>query len=158
MLLGLQDLVHNEIYDNRLKLIKYSLLYTNQYSYINIIYYIIDFDFNAIAEKDNEWVTRYERIITSSLHPLFLLFPFFESPYLSFLFPRRRQIHRELDLFLDKMQEIITNKRAILLDKNNESVANEKTNEKDLLTLMLEASQEEGGKLSDEELKVKKEQ
>ena len=132
------------------------MFYTNQYSDMNIIYYIIDFDFNSIAEKDNEWVTRYERIIRSSLHPLFLLFPFFDSHYLSFLFPGRRQTHRELDLFLDKMQEIITNKRAIILDNNNESVANKKTNEKDLLTLMLEASQEEGGTLSDKELKVNK--
>ncbi|KAG2225674.1 hypothetical protein INT45_012146 [Circinella minor] len=114
-----------------------------------------DFDFNAIAEKDNEWVNRYHLIIRSSLHPLFLLLPFLEGPYWRSLFPKRKQLHYELDLFLEKMQEIITHKRNLLENSKNtsSSTINKKINEKDLLTLMLEAAKEENGILTDEEIK-----
>ncbi|KAI9251384.1 cytochrome P450 [Phascolomyces articulosus] len=113
-----------------------------------------DFDFNAIQEKDSVWVVRYEKITNASVNPVFMLFPFLDSPYLRFLFPRRARIHHELDLFLDKMQEIITHKRAVLANSNGETTVNKVTNEKDLLTLMLEAAEEESGnKMSDEEIK-----
>ena len=80
-----------------------------------------------------------------------MLFPSFETKWL-FLFPKRKRAHQELDIFLGKIQEIISKKREILA--NDSSIAEKKTSEKDLLTLMLEASQEGNGKLTDEELQV----
>ena len=56
------------------------------------------------------------------------------------------------------MQEVIVNKRQILANGDGISIANKTTNEKDLLTLMLEAAKEENGKITDEEIKVTKEQ
>ncbi|KAI7853147.1 cytochrome P450 [Circinella umbellata] len=112
-----------------------------------------DFNFNAIEEKNNEWVDRYHHIIKATFSPFFLLFPFFDSPDWGFLFPKRKQSHDELDLFLNKMQEIIVHKRQILENSDGIYTANKSTNEKDLLTLMLEAAKEENGKITDEEIK-----
>ncbi|KAI7858634.1 cytochrome P450 [Circinella umbellata] len=109
-----------------------------------------DFDFHAITDKNSEWVTRYHHIMQASSNPVFHIFPFLENPRLRFLFPSRKMVHHELDLFLAKMQEIITHKREIL--NNNELATNKRTNEKDLLTLMLESAKEENDKLTDEEL------
>ena len=116
----------------------------------------IDFDFNAIVEKDSEWVKRYHHIIKSSIDPFFLIFSFLDGPFWRSFFPKRKQLHHELDLFLEKMQEIITHKRSILENSKNmsSSTVNRKTNEKDLLTLMLEAAEEEHDKITDEEIKV----
>ncbi|KAI9251377.1 cytochrome P450 [Phascolomyces articulosus] len=111
-----------------------------------------DFNFNAITEKDNEWVTRYEEINNASAQPLFVLFAFLDSPYLRFLFPKRAKAHHELDLFLAKLQQIITHKRGVLTNSNGKTNTNKATNEKDLLTLMLEAAEAEGGKLTDDEI------
>ena len=89
--------------------------------------------------------------MSANTDPLFMLFPSFETKWL-FLFPKRKRAHQELDIFLGKIQEIISKKREILA--NDSSIAEKKTSEKDLLTLMLEASQEGNGKLTDEELQV----
>ncbi|KAI9251373.1 cytochrome P450 [Phascolomyces articulosus] len=100
-----------------------------------------DFDFNAITEKDNDWVTRYDNIMKASGSPLFMLFPFLDGPALRFLFPKRRKVHNELDNLLEKLQEIITYKREILASNiDGKSTTNKNINEKDLLTLMLEAA------------------
>ncbi|KAI9251375.1 cytochrome P450 [Phascolomyces articulosus] len=112
-----------------------------------------DFDFKATVEENSEWVVRYNHIIKDSVHPFFLLFPVFDSPRLWFLFPKRRKSHEELDLFLDKIQEIITHKREVLANSDKESTPDKKINEKDLLTLMLEAGEEENNRLTDEEIK-----
>ena len=72
---------------------------------------------------------------------------------MAFPFPKRRQAHQELDIFLEKMQEIISKKREVLA--NDTTIAKKKTSEKDLLTLMLEASHEGNGRLTDEELQVR---
>ncbi|KAI9265011.1 cytochrome P450 [Phascolomyces articulosus] len=107
------------------------------------------FDFDSVANPTNEWVTRYNKIMKANTDPLFMLFPSLETRWLSF-FPKRQQAHQELGIFLDKMQEIIRRKRGILAQDH--TIAEKKTSEKDLLTLMLEASEEGNGKLTDEEL------
>ena len=84
--------------------------------------------------------------------PKYMLFPSLETRWL-FLFPERQKAHRELDLFLEKMQEIIDEKRKTLA--GDTTIATKSRKEKDLLTLMLEASQEGNGVLTDEELQVR---
>ncbi|KAI9493596.1 cytochrome P450 [Zychaea mexicana] len=108
-----------------------------------------DFDFNSVADPTNEWVTRYNSIMKANTDPLFMLLPSLETRWL-FLFPKRKQAHKELDIFLGKIREIIAKKRETLV--NDSSIAEKRTSEKDLLTLMLEASEEGNGKLTDEEL------
>ncbi|KAI8143746.1 cytochrome P450 [Fennellomyces sp. T-0311] len=108
-----------------------------------------DFDFRAIEDKDSKWVQLYRGIITAVLSPLFLFFPVLDSPSLRFLFPERAERHEQLTTFLDMLQGIITQKREIL--KKNEK-ADIKDNEKDLLTLLLEAGNDGGDSLTDNEL------
>ncbi|KAI8140114.1 cytochrome P450 [Fennellomyces sp. T-0311] len=97
----------------------------------------------------NEWVSRYNRIMKANTDPLYMLLPSLETRWL-FLFPKRQEAHRQLDLFLGKMQEIIAEKRKTLT--SDTSMGSKSRNEKDLLTLMLEASEEGNGVLTDEEL------
>ncbi|KAI8144465.1 cytochrome P450 [Fennellomyces sp. T-0311] len=108
-----------------------------------------DFNFHAIIEPDNEWVERYNRIVSGMEDTKFLLSPSLEKYFLSF-FPERKKRHEELTVFLDMMQQIVTKKRESL--QTVESL-NVKQSEKDLLTLMLEASEEGNGMMTDEELK-----
>ena len=87
------------------------------------------------------------------LDPFFLIFYICDTTFLRF-FPKRQRVHDELTKFLDMLDKVIANKRQILSQKH-QSLDQIKENEKDLLTLMLEAGNEDGqDQLCDEELKV----
>lgn len=64
----------------------------------------------------------------------------------------RKGIHEELDIFLEMIDEVIQEKRTQIKNK----VQNKKMedNERDLLDLMLQSSEDGNGVLTDEELKV----
>ncbi|KAI9029851.1 cytochrome P450 [Phycomyces nitens] len=107
-----------------------------------------DFDFHATDEPDNEWVQVYSRISHGLGKPLWLFFPILDRK-LSWLFPERNKAHKSLDRFLEMLDNVIAKKRKAL--KENKKNYSMKDNEKDLLTLMLEGSQNGSG-LSDKEL------
>ncbi|KAI8139907.1 cytochrome P-450 cyp509A1 [Fennellomyces sp. T-0311] len=109
-----------------------------------------DFDFDAIINPDSIWVTRYESIMGGVFQPFYLAFPTFDLPRWRKWFPERKRIHQVLDVFLDNMRTIIAAKRETLA--NEASCSAKKQTEKDLLTLMLEASAEGHGSMSDQEL------
>ena len=69
------------------------------------------------------------------------------------MFPQRRKVRHDLDRFLEKIDEMIEMKRTKLQSgqDDNEHWAE---NEKDLLTLMLEAEMKGEGKMTNEELQV----
>ena len=67
-----------------------------------------------------------------------------------FLFPSRVRAHRDLDIFLGMMDEVIAHKRQIL--NNQQSKVPE--SERDLLTLMIEAENSGEGSMTNEELRV----
>ncbi|KAI9251423.1 cytochrome P450 [Phascolomyces articulosus] len=106
------------------------------------------FNFNAICERDNTWVQRYNAIMSNSINPLYLVFPFIDRKLL-FMLPKRRQLHEELDEFLAMIRKMIADKRHLLKERNEPNIADR---EKDLLTLMIEAENEGNGVLTDEEL------
>ncbi|KAI9317207.1 cytochrome P450 [Dichotomocladium elegans] len=109
-----------------------------------------DFDFKSVTEKNNDWVQRYEGLMAGAMKPLFLIFQAFDQS-LRFLFPNRVQEHKELDIFLEMVDQVIAKKRKAIKDQIGNP--NIKDNEKDLLTMMLEAEDEHGHGMTDEELR-----
>ncbi|KAI8333281.1 cytochrome P450 [Choanephora cucurbitarum] len=106
------------------------------------------FDFHATEDPNSRWVVCYDAINIAFQDPLFLLFPILEQKFL-WMFPKRKAIHDQLDLFLEMMDDIILNKRKeIQADKKYQNEA-----EKDLLTLMIEAEQRGEGVMTNKVLK-----
>ncbi|KAI8063424.1 cytochrome P450 [Gilbertella persicaria] len=110
------------------------------------------FNFNALGDKDNDWVKTYNTINEGSTSILYGVFPGLDNRNSFFLPPRRRTIHRELDRFLGMIDQVILKKREQVAKGNLQNDALQE-NEKDLLTLMIESEQRGEGVLSDEELK-----
>lgn len=91
------------------------------------------------------------------IDPLFYFFPKFDREYL-WMFPKRQDIHKELDIFLNMIREIIVKKRATIAKQkalndlaisNGEKIASNSSTEKDILTLLIEsADTEENSDLS----------
>jgi hypothetical protein len=84
--------------------------------------------------------------------PLFGLFPSLET-YFLWMFPQRKQQHRDLNCFLDMIDVIIEEKRRKVESGENQN-ENLQENEKDLLTLMLESESKGEGKMENAELQV----
>lgn len=114
-----------------------------------IIY--IDFNFEAVVNRNSKWVIKYDSIKKGITSPLFFLFPSLDTTFL-WMFPKRKLLHQHLDEFLEMLDDVIKHKRSQIESGNNKNDALE-DNEKDLLSLMIE-SEEEGGKMTDKELKV----
>lgn len=83
------------------------------------------------------------------IDPLFFFFPNLERHHL-WMFPKRVEIHNELEIFLDMMREIIIKKRKTLAKQKNLTVSDStvqntlsKSTEKDILTLLIESSNTE---------------
>ncbi|CDH56612.1 cytochrome p450 [Lichtheimia corymbifera JMRC:FSU:9682] len=106
------------------------------------------FDFHAIDDPQTEWVTRYSRIATETLNPWFSIFYNLDQKY-RFLFPKRVEIHREMDIMLNMIEEIIVHKRQTFDDQET----NIKESERDLLTLMMEAEKSGEGTMTNDELR-----
>ncbi|KAJ8659175.1 hypothetical protein O0I10_005214 [Lichtheimia ornata] len=107
-----------------------------------------DFDFHAIEDPKSEWVVRYRDIMEATLNPWFVIFYNLDMKYL-FLFPGRKRMHRELDIFLGMMDEVIAHKRQVLKDQQSKVPESER----DLLTLMIEAENSGEGAMTNEELR-----
>ncbi|ORY94215.1 cytochrome P450 [Syncephalastrum racemosum] len=110
------------------------------------------FNFNALRDKDNKWVTGYNSIKDGMIKPLFIMFPIFDTK-LRWMFPERCKAHAHLTEFLAMLDQIIENKRNVIAEKKLASIDD---NENDLLSLMIESGLEEGdaASLSNEELKA----
>ncbi|GAA5801593.1 hypothetical protein HPULCUR_007041 [Helicostylum pulchrum] len=87
------------------------------------------FDFSAIRDINSHWTT-----------------------LLLWLFPKRKILHEKLDIFLEKLDQVIQSKRD-KLSKGHAS-NDDLEHERDLLTLMIESEQRGEGALTDEELKA----
>lgn len=115
-----------------------------------------DFKFNSLQDSTSEYVTRYEKVVEALMDPLFYFFPALDTDYL-WLFPKRQEIHKELGVFLDMVQEIIVKKRQALAEQkrltelavsNGETVGHveKRASDKDILTLLIESADEEENK------------
>ncbi|OAD75061.1 CYP509 protein, partial [Phycomyces blakesleeanus NRRL 1555(-)] len=107
------------------------------------------FRFNAVEDPTNNWVQLYKNISNGVNDPFWFFFTNLETNFL-WLFPKRQRTHRELDTFLEMLDDVIVKKRADIASNNKNPHLQE--NEKDLLTLLIEASKEGSGSLSDQEL------
>lgn len=110
------------------------------------------FEFNAIHDRDSEWVTRYNKLSDALRDPLFFLFPALDTKF-RWLFPQRQKIHQEMKLFSNMLSKIIQHKKEMI--KNGVKNDALEDNERDLLSLMIESGEEDNEALSDEELMVK---
>ncbi|KAI9472922.1 cytochrome P450 [Zychaea mexicana] len=107
-----------------------------------------DFDFKAVLDRDNDWVQRYNNIVHAMFQPLHLLIPALDRNFL-FLMPERKRAHKELTKLLDMLRGLVIQRRQNLQEKKASDTVE---NEKDVLTLMIEAENEGNGAMSDEEL------
>lgn len=112
----------------------------------------IDFDFNSLEDPDGIYPTQYKEIIKGTRDPVFIFFPFIER-HLGFLFKKSGRTKRLISEFYDMINEIVVHKRHVLEHSNVNENLDE--NEKDLLTLMIEAELQGEGALSNDELMVR---
>lgn len=104
-----------------------------------------------------EYAERYEKVMDAVIDPLFFFFPNLERHHL-WMFPKRVEIHNELEVFLDMMRAIIIKKRETLAKQkkltaasNDHAIQNSlsRSTERDILTLLIEsANAEENSDLS----------
>ncbi|KAI9263216.1 cytochrome P450 [Phascolomyces articulosus] len=106
------------------------------------------FNFRAVLDHDNDWVRKYNNIINAMLKPLHLLLPGLDRTIL-FMMPERQKVHQELSELLTMLRELIIRKRQELKEMKKSNIVE---NEKDVLTLMIEAENEGNGAISDDEL------
>jgi cytochrome P450 len=109
------------------------------------------FQFNATNTPDGEWVKIYNDVVSNIVDFKYLFFPIFETKLLRF-FPKRMEKHANLTKLNQLFDEIIEHKKAELVKSKSEV----EDSEKDLLTLMIEAGNDEGDSsepLTNEELR-----
>jgi cytochrome P450 len=79
-----------------------------------------------------------------------MIFPSFDTKWVHW-FKKRQEVHDNMTKFKENLDNIITEKRALV----NKNLSNGQESEKDLLTLMIESEMSLGGEtMSDEELRV----
>ncbi|KAI9267665.1 cytochrome P450 [Helicostylum pulchrum] len=114
------------------------------------------FDIHALQDPNNEWLRTYQSIITGMQDPLFFFFPIFETRFLH-VFPKRQVIHDDCDRFLKLMDDMIKEKRETINKSIEDTVTSkvdtEDSQEKDILTLLLEGEESEGAYMTNDELK-----
>ncbi|GAA5798151.1 hypothetical protein HPULCUR_003551 [Helicostylum pulchrum] len=117
------------------------------------------FDIHALQDPNNEWLRTYQSIITGMQDPLFFFFPIFETRFLH-VFPKRQVIHDDCDRFLKLMDDMIKEKRETINKSIEDTVTSkvdtEDSQEKDILTLLLEGEESEGAYMTNDELKVQR--
>ncbi|KAI0244333.1 hypothetical protein L0F63_004552 [Massospora cicadina] len=97
---------------------------------------VFGFDFKAL--DGGEYSKLYENILRAVENPVFAMLPFLESLPI----PSRRKSHRDVDRFRHLLQSLIHQRRAEGCDSSA----------RDLVTLMVKASDKEDGFLSDDEI------
>ncbi|KAI8579674.1 hypothetical protein K450DRAFT_240971 [Umbelopsis ramanniana AG] len=92
------------------------------------------FEFNATNTPEGEWVRTYNDVADNIADFRYLFFPALDTTYLG-LFPERQKKHESLNRLNTLFDQIIENKKSELA----KGASNVEENEKDLLTLMMEA-------------------
>jgi cholesterol 24(S)-hydroxylase len=114
---------------------------------------VFGFDFGALNDREAVWTVTYESIRLNLRNPLAFAFPSMDW-LLKYVIPGRLQMAASVDKLNGLMRDMIKEKRIKLLETQAQDDTPE--NEKDLLTLMLEAEQRGEGTTNDEELRVSK--
>jgi cytochrome P450 len=97
------------------------------------------FDLNSINTPDGQWVTAYNEVADGFMAFPYIFLPILETEFIHF-FPNRRKKHEQLTKLDGLFENIIEHKRETLKHVQSEL---EDDNEKDLLTLLMEAGRGE---------------
>ncbi|KAI9298477.1 cytochrome P450, partial [Neoconidiobolus thromboides FSU 785] len=101
---------------------------------------VFDIDFNTISNQDNEMAYLYNNLVNEILNPLFFMLPFLNH----FPFPSRMKLYSDAAKFRGHIKRLIDDERKKLaVSGNNEKGSN-------LLSLMIQSSDEESEGLTDE--------
>ncbi|KAI8146535.1 cytochrome P450 [Fennellomyces sp. T-0311] len=104
----------------------------------------------TLVDDQSEWVVRFERIAHVVQNPVYFVIPFVERNLKSFI-PELAKAHQEMTVYADMINEVVRQKRKAMMTQNLNDVENQ---EKDLLTLMIEASMQGNEHFSDEEFQA----
>ncbi|KAG1046568.1 hypothetical protein G6F43_010951 [Rhizopus delemar] len=110
---------------------------------------ILDFDFKALQGDPDHWTSAYILMIQSLFDPISYVFCALE-PLLVYVYPKRRRGANAVAKLNAKFDQVISKKREEL---QNGICSNKPDNEKDLVTLMLEAGMQEDISITNEELR-----
>ncbi|KAG1179932.1 hypothetical protein G6F36_010479 [Rhizopus arrhizus] len=110
---------------------------------------IFDFDFKALQGDPDNWTSIYRLITRSIFDPISYVFCALE-PLLVYVYPKRRRSVDAVAKINAKFDQVISKKREEL---QNGIFSNKPDNEKDLVTLMLEAGMQEDVSITNEELR-----
>ncbi|KAJ2964876.1 hypothetical protein NQZ79_g334 [Umbelopsis isabellina] len=107
------------------------------------------YDFQSIENPNANTAQLYNDVVKVLRNPIFFFFPFLEK-HMLWAFPYRQKQHKSLDILHGLYDSIIANKRKVLSQQKER----EENPEKDLLTLMIEAGQDDPSQaLNNEELR-----
>ncbi|KAG0172960.1 hypothetical protein DFQ28_009515, partial [Apophysomyces sp. BC1034] len=109
----------------------------------------MDFDFNALKDPKGTWFRIYDNIRAGMHDAFFYLLPFLDQKML-WLFPKRKQVHKDIAQYAAMMDDLIDTRRTEVKEKK---YAHTEDSEKSVLTLMLEQQMEGTGELSTSEIK-----
>ncbi|KAI8147903.1 cytochrome P450 [Fennellomyces sp. T-0311] len=98
---------------------------------------ILGYKLGTLDDKESEWVVRFERIVSVALNTFYFAFPFMERNFFKFFIPELRKAHQEMTVYADMINGIVREKREAIMMRNMNEADDP---EKDLLTLMIEAS------------------
>ncbi|KAG1146698.1 hypothetical protein G6F37_011919 [Rhizopus arrhizus] len=110
---------------------------------------ILDFDFKALQGDPDNWTSTYRLVMQSLFDPLINVFSAAER-LLAYVYPKRRRSADAVAKLNANFDRVISKKREEL---QNGIFSNKPDNEKDLVTLMLEAGMQEDISISNEELR-----
>ncbi|KAI8369887.1 cytochrome P450 [Choanephora cucurbitarum] len=116
---------------------------TRRYTLDAIAVAALGVDMNSTSDPNCEIVNTYAILDEGMQDPFHFYFPYFEQNHL-WMFPKLAALHGKLDLFRSLIDEMISERKEELKKK--------KSNRYDLLTVMLEA-QEEDGSMTEEQIK-----
>ncbi|KAG2183246.1 hypothetical protein INT43_006250 [Umbelopsis isabellina] len=107
------------------------------------------YNFESIEKPESNNALLYNDIVKGLRTPIFFFLPFLEK-HMLWAFPNRQKQHKNLDILHGLYDDIIANKRKVLSEQKERN----EDPEKDLLTLMIEAGQDDPSQaLSNEELR-----
>ncbi|KAI8146534.1 cytochrome P450 [Fennellomyces sp. T-0311] len=111
---------------------------------------IFDFNFDTLGDKQSEWILRFERIVEVVQNPVYFVMPFIERHF-KFMFPQLNKAHQEMTVYANMINDIVRRKREAIMRGETSNIPE---HEKDLLTLMIEASMKGQEYFSDEEFQA----
>lgn len=108
------------------------------------------FDFQSLKGDPEGWTSKYNTVISTLFNPFINLFAKYDF-LIKYISPERRRVIKATDEFNVMLSNLADKRRQEILNGEKKDMAE---NEKDLLTLMIEADIREGVETTTTELRV----